>query len=305
MEKLKGRIYLAISFVLAGTSVIAARFVSDSLGTFTITAASLLAALIILLPFYMLRIKQAIPKMSKNDWIMICLQAFFGIFLFRAFLLFGLQNTSSTEAGVLIGAAPVLTSILARTMLKEKSNAKTTGGIICAVLGVLLLQGAQLSNLTAEHVLGNILVVCAAGSESLFNILSRIHSLSEISGNMDKIEPTVQSLLVSAVAFLFCIIPAAFEYPVSSLLLLDLKGWVSILWYGLIVTMLSYVLWYAGIKRCTAHTAAAFSCLMPFTSMLLAFLILKESIETMQWIGGSLVILGVILLADSQAAEKG
>nr|WP_255711463.1 DMT family transporter [Pelosinus baikalensis] len=122
---------------------------------------------------------------------------------------------------------------------------------------------------------------------------------------MDKIEPTVQSLLVSAVAFLFCIIPAAFEYPVSSLLLLDLKGWVSILWYGLIVTMLSYVLWYAGIKRCTAHTAAAFSCLMPFTSMLLAFLILKESIETMQWIGGSLVILGVILLADSQAAEKG
>jgi drug/metabolite transporter (DMT)-like permease len=303
MENIKGRVYLTISFVFAGTSVIAARFVPDYLGTFTITAVSLLAALVILLPFYSLRIKETIGLMNKNDWKMICLQALFGIFLFRAFLLFGLQNTSSTEAGILIGAAPVLTSILARVVLKERANAKTVGGIIFAVLGVLLFQGALLSSLEVEHILGNMLVLCAAACESLFNILSRVHSVNKAASNVDKIDPVVQALLVSAVAFLFCLIPASLEHPVLSLISLHLKGWISLLWYGLFVTMLSYVLWYAGIRRCTAYTAT-FSSVMPLTSMVLSFLILKEPIEGMQWVGGGSIILGVILIAGSQATKK-
>ena len=304
MEGIKGRIYMAAGFALAGTSVIAARFVSGFLGTFTITAASLLAALVILLPFYRQRIKRTLLSMNKNDWKMVFLQALFGIFLFRAFLLFGLQNTSSTEAGILIGAAPVLTSILAHTVLKEKADKRILAGIICAVSGVFLLQGAPVASLATGHLAGNLLALCAAACESVFNILSRVQSVKKAAADTEMTDPVVQSLLVSAAAFLFCLIPAMSEHPVLSLLSLPLSGWAALLWYGLFITMLSYVLWYAGIKRCTAFTAAAFSSVMPFTSMLLSFLILKEPIRGMQWAGGGLVILGVIAIAASQSAGK-
>ncbi|GAU76693.1 DMT family transporter [Fusibacter sp. 3D3] len=211
MEKFKGGFYLAIGFIFAGTSVIAARFVTAFLGPFTITAVSLLIALVLLLPFYYFQIKVAIKQMSKNDWLMIGLQAFFGIFLFRAFLLFGLQRISSTEAGVLIGTAPILTSILAYTLLKEKATLKTITGILCAVLGIIFLQGAHFSNFTLGQSIGTILVLGAA---------------------------------------------------------------------------------------------AAFSGLMPFTSMILSHWILDESIAPLQWLGGGMVILGVILIGISQSQEN-
>lgn len=295
MENFKGRMYLFMSFALAGTAVIAARFIT-SLGTFTITASSLLLAIVLSIPFYGIETKKSLNSMKKSDWIMISLQAFFGIFLFRAFLLYGLQHTSSAEAGILIGCAPVITCILASFILNEKADRKTIAGILFAVAGIFLLQGKQFLSLSLLNLLGNALVLCAAVSESAFNILSRIHSARKTPGNTDKLDPVVQSLLVSVIAFVFCLIPALFEHPVSSLMLLDARGWLSITWYGLIVTMLSYVLWYAGIKRCSAYTAAAFSSLMPLTSMLLSFLILKENISGIQWLGGSMVVLGILFI---------
>lgn len=40
MDRLKGKIYLICAFSLVGTSVISARFVTEKLGIFTITAVS-------------------------------------------------------------------------------------------------------------------------------------------------------------------------------------------------------------------------------------------------------------------------
>jgi drug/metabolite transporter (DMT)-like permease len=59
---------------------------------------------------------------------------------------------------------------------------------------------------------------------------------------------------------------------------------------------LAFIFWYAGIKRCTACTAAAFSGMMPFTSLILSVLVLGEYANWQQWAGGGLVILGMILI---------
>ena len=50
MNRWKGRMFLLLAFTLAGTSVISAKILSDKLGTFTITAVSLVFAILLLLP---------------------------------------------------------------------------------------------------------------------------------------------------------------------------------------------------------------------------------------------------------------
>ncbi|GJM77446.1 hypothetical protein HMSSN036_96620 [Paenibacillus macerans] len=52
-----------------------------------------------------------------------------------------------------------------------------------------------------------------------------------------------------------------------------------------------------------AATAAAFSGLMPFTALLLSVLVLGESSYWLQWVGGLLVILGIILIAGKSQPE--
>ena len=302
MERFKGKIYLMSAFTLAGTSVIAARFVSSHLGTFTITATSLFFAILALLPLCRGNLGKTIQQMAARDWVAILLQAVCGIFLFRMFLLQGLLHTSSGEAGVLTGATPAATALFARFLLKEPLYRKSLFGIFSTIAGILLLQGILLPGnaLTMNHLIGNILVLCAAVCESLFNILSRINSLRIVADHSRPINPIVQTILVSGTALLLCLIPSLFEHPVLSLMSLGIKEWMALVWYGWFVTALAFIFWYAGIKRCTAYTAAAFSGMMPLTSLVLSVLLLGEHVGWHQWSGGFLVVLGMLLIGGCQ-----
>ena len=304
MERLKGPFYLFAAFTLAGTSVISARFVVGQLGVFTITSVSLFFALLCLLPFCWSKLIKTVRIMSAKDWLTLAVQALCGIYLFRMFLLQGLLNTSTGEAGILTGATPAITAILAKVLLKEPVNRKNITGIISTVGGILLLQGFLLpgNKFSLDHLGGNILVLCAATSESLFNIFSRLAAVKSVYCCKQPINPMVQTTIVSAIALFLCLISALFEHPVSSLLAIGFIEWLALGWYGTFVTALAFIFWYAGIKRCNAYTAAAFSGMMPFTAVLLSVMVLGEHIEWQQWSGGMLVILGMILIAGNKTS---
>lgn len=303
MKQIKGMLFLFGAFTLAGTSVISARFVTGKLGTFTITAVSLFLALLCLIPLTAKKIRMTIRQMSALDWILLFVQALFGIFLFRMFLLVGLLHTSSAEAGILTGATPAITAILAKVLLKETINRKKWIGIFCTVSGILLVQGLFMpkSNFVLEHLIGNILVLCASICESLFNTCSRIAVVKTQSNDKMSIHPLVQTTLVSAMALSLCIIPALFEQPAQLLPELGLQQWFSLIWYGVFITALAFIFWYEGIKRCHASTAAAFSGMMPFTSLLLSVLLLRENANWWQWSGGFLIVLGMVLIGYSKS----
>ena len=312
MKPLKGPLYLFCAFTLAGTSVLSAQFVSEKLGVFTITCASLFFALVFLLPFCRGILLSAVRSLTGKDLIFLFLQALFGMFLFRMFLIMGLLHTSAGEAGILTGATPAITAILACFFLKEHSDFKKLLGVFSTVSGVLLLQGLLLpgNHFSADHFAGNLLVLCAASCESIFNIISRFfvrespssESFVEesTSGERNPMNPMAQTTIVSMIAMILCLIPASLEHPFQLLSQIGIKEWLALLWYGVFVTALAFIFWYAGIKRCSAITAAAFSGMMPFTALILSVLLLGETAGIRQWSGGFLVIAGIILIGISR-----
>jgi len=221
------------------------------------------------------------------------------------FLILGLLRTSAGEAGLLTGATPAITAILAKLLLKEKADRFKAAGIFSSVIGIFLIQGLTAgSGFSKSHLIGNLLVLCAACCESLFNILSRSFSKSVNAEKDTALHPIEQTAAVSALTLLLCLIPAAFEAPVSHFFCLDLFGWLSLLWYGVFVTVLAFICWYAGINRCGAITGAAFSGMMPLTSLILSVMLLKEKAGFGQWFGGFFVIAGVLLIAADKKTEN-
>ncbi len=303
---IKGPAFLFSAFTLAGTSVIAGRFVTGELGVFTITAASLFFALLFLLPVYFQKIKQAVISLTPKGYLFLAVQALCGIFLFRMFLLIGLTKTSSGEAGILTSATPAITAVLAMVFLKERAGFKKIAGISLTMLGVLLIQGllASRSAFSMSHFGGNMLVICAAACEALFNTFSRAFALKGAKSSLPKVEPPVQTAIVSFMAFIFCLIPAIWEQPVRRLCAIGLAEWLALVWYGLFVTALAFICWYEGIRRCGALTAAAYSGMMPFTSALLSVVILHERLDFMKLAGGLLILGGMILLGLRTVHEK-
>jgi len=302
MNQLKGKLYFICAFSLAGTSVISARFVTGRLGTFTITAVSLFFALMFLVPLCGKQLARYIRLISIRDLLFLSLQAFCGIFLFRMFLLSGLRYTSAGEAGILTGATPAITAFLAMAALREPVGGKKLAGILCTVGGVLIIQGILEpgNSLSLEHIGGNMLVLCAAACESAFNTLSRVFAVKAAADRKEPLSPIAQTAVVSAIALFMCLIPAAAEQPLKKLSGIGLTSWIALFWYGVFVTALAFICWYSGIKRCGAFTAAAFSGMMPFTSMLLSIVMLGESVDYRQWLGGFLVIIGMMLIGTEK-----
>lgn len=303
MARWSGMFYLWGAFTLAGTSVITAWFLNGKLGTFTITAVSLILALVCMLPLCMKDLMRTIQRLTFREWTYLFLQALLGMFLFRMLLLYALLYTSTAEAGILTGTTPAFTVILAITLLKESVNNTKLVGILSTIVGIMVIQGLFTPghSFTLQHVFGNLLVLCAALSESIFNLLSRVSTVHRKRSEGEAIHPVVQTTLVSAITLALCLIPACLERPIAALAAIGIQEWLALVWYGPMVTAVAFVMWYAGIKRCPVSTAAAFSGMMPFTCLLLSVLILKETAGLEQWGGGILVILGMILIGRQQA----
>lgn len=305
MQSVAGALFLAAAFSLAGTSIIAGRLVCEILGPFTITAVSLFFALLGLLPFYGHGVVASLGQMTRNDWQRLLLQALLGIFLFRLFLLVGLRHTSAGEAGLLTGAAPAFTALLGRFFLQESLSPARCLGIGCTVAGILTLQGVWSAGvvLAGNHLTGNLLVLCAALSESLFNLLSRSSS-KNAAGQTRLGHPAVWTTLVVGAAFLLCFGLAIAESQAAALLSLPPSGWAALAWYGLFVTALAFICWYQGIKRCDVAVAAAFSGLMPLTALILSAVLLNEQVNWNHWLGGLLIVLGMWLLTDAKLLNQ-
>ncbi|WP_194843372.1 DMT family transporter [Paenibacillus sp. B01] len=113
------------------------------------------------------------------------------------------------------------------------------------------------------------------------------------------LRPALQTALVAGMALLLSLPLAAFERPLGALATLGATEWLALLWYGPVVTAAAFGLWYAGIRRCPASTAAACSGMMPFSALLLSVLVLGEHAGWTQWSGGLLVMLGMALIGRS------
>ena len=300
LKKSVGVLYLIAAFALAGTSVVTARQLDGRIGNFTLMAVSLLFALALLLPLCgrkrLARLRHMpLPLLGRAFQ-----QAFFGIFLFRVLLLYSLKYTSAAEAGLLTGATPAITALLAGMMLREKLRGRKALGILCSVAGISLMQGAASvqQGMDPAHWQGNLLALGAAGSEAVFNVLSRRGYLNSLSEKTQQ-EPMLQTTLVIAIAFLMSAVPAMLEHPFAQLKGIGVVEWISVLWYGLVVTALGFIFLYAGIRRCGAMWAAAVSGVMPFTAMLLSVLVLGERIGWQQALGGFMVIAGIAMLGGN------
>ncbi len=292
MKRISGYLFLTGAFSLAGTVVVTARLLCGKIGVFTIGAGGLFFALIAILPFRIGSIIITIKTCSAKDWAHMAFQAATGIFLYRMFMLLGMERTSTLEAGLLTGVTPAITVTLARILLKERFTPIKLAGIGCTCAGIAALQADfTAASFSWEHAAGNALVVCAAACESCFNVFSRRDSLRR------SVNPIDRTACVAAIAFALCLIPALFEFPAERIAVLDLPGWIGLVWYGVGATALAYVLFYAGVARCDAGTTAAFSGMIPFTAFLLSVFTLGERAGLPQILGGASVIAGILMIS--------
>ncbi|HEX2952513.1 MAG TPA: DMT family transporter [Bacillota bacterium] len=287
---------MALAMSLAGSSVVVGKIISAKMPVFLISGISLLLSLLFLIPFAWRQLT-GIRSLSPRNLGIIFMQALTGTVLFRILMLYGIRLTSASAGGLITSSGPAVLAILAFCFLKERPTWNKVLGIFLTVTGLFIINLQDVDHTGYHHAwLGSLLISAAVLGEALFSILQKKMTQA--------VSPLASTTLISFFAFI-CFLPLAAKdalgYPFH---LLTAKDYFALVYYGIMVTSVAFILWFSGLNKVPASTAAVFTSFMPISSLALACIFLKEPLQWIHFISLSLIVAGILAMTWIQPEKS-
>ncbi|MEH2452621.1 DMT family transporter [Nostoc sp.] len=254
-----------------------------------------LCALILLILIYGRQWNKAtLKQLSSQDWVSLTAVAILsgGLapgLIFQAFALTGVNNV------ILVGRLePPLTLALSVWLLRERVNIWEFIGAIAAFVGVILTIILQPPTENMMNMggfgLGIGELLAAAGSVAIAasTIIGKKH-LSQIPLGIYSIFRTA---LGTVIFFLIALVVYGSDH-FANVLSPFLWQWMFL--YGGLIVVIGQSFWIKGLKTSTVSMASLVSSFSPIVGILAAYLILGEAPTRPQYIGGSLILVGLFL----------
>jgi len=201
----------------------------------------------------------------------------------------GLQYTSASNTGWIIGITPVFMILLSFFFFKEKMGTQQIAGIMVSFFGLLMLVGkGDFSKIDLIQNKGDILVITSSFTWAVYSMISKRATL-----NYSPLMVTFYLFLIMAVVMLPFNLGTK---EIDSILSLSIKGWLSIAFLGILCSGVGYYLWAQTLNEMSASKAGAFLYVEPFVTFFSAALLLNEKFSAITLLSGIIIIIGVILV---------
>jgi drug/metabolite transporter (DMT)-like permease len=224
----------------------------------------------------------------KEDWTKLVILGILGNLMYQLLFIFGIERTFSANSAVMLGTIPVWVAVTAHLISDEKMTRNKAIGVTLAFVGVILilLGKPERISLSSDTFVGDLLTLASAFVFGYYTVLSK--------GFLKYYPPlqlTTMSMSVGGVALIIAGVPWLIELDYSSIRPISYGG---ALYSGILSVGISYIIWNYGLRQVGAVRTATYQNLVPVLGLILGYLILGETMTTMQYIGSAVVIGGII-----------
>lgn len=270
---------LIITMVIWASAFAGLRFVLRELDAVTLTVLRMLFATGALLGVGLL-LKTPLP--DRRDWPDVLGTGIMGFTLYHLALNYGLKFITAGQGAFIIATIPIWTTLLAARFLDEKITGKTWVGLALGLLGVgyMSLEPGKMS-ISAGSFIVLFSALCAGGNMVLQKRLLRRYRALDVS---------VYATVVGTLPLLF-FVPAGW----SAIGELSTTGWLVTAYLGIVPIALGYFLSAVAMAALPANRTAQMLLLIPPIAAVIAWLTIGEEPGTKLWVGGPLILLGVLL----------
>ena len=225
---------------------------------------------------------------ARADLPRFALCALTGIAINQLLFLKGLSLTYSIHAVLLMLTTPILITIFAAWLLRERVNGLQLIGLGLGIVGAVLLIALGKNKGSGDNVLlGDGLILVNAISYTFYFIL--------VKPLMLKYNPVQVTRMIFTLGF-FVVLP--FGWNEFTAISWNSFGWVEYGCLGLIVvggTFLAYLFNVYGIKVLGASVTGMYIYSQPIFAAIIAMIFLKENLELYKVLAGILIFAGVYL----------
>ncbi|MBN1622910.1 MAG: DMT family transporter [Clostridia bacterium] len=211
--------------------------------------------------------------------------------LYFIFEIYGVRNSETGEAGLMIGMIPVAVAIASWIFLKEKLNLKQIIFMILSISGVSLIGFSQMNGgAGSTRPVGYLLLAGAVVSAAFYNLLSRKSSMKYRPVEITYIMMITGAIIFNAIGIIDSMIKG-YEYFSP---LLDFSVMASMLYLGVLSSTIAFFCVNFTLSRIPAVQSSIFANLVTVISIGAGVVFLSESFTILKGIGSVLIIAGVL-----------
>lgn len=223
---------------------------------------------------------------SKKDWILLLMCAFAAVALNQLLFIKGLSLSLPIHSALLTLITPILITLLAVRLLKEKLSVTKLVGLLLGISGALLLIGGRETGAKGDNiVLGDFLVIASSIAYTFYFIL--------VKPLMDRYAPIVVVRWIFTFGFFFTLPLCFSEFTEIQWQAFTPKHWILLFMIVIPGTALAYIFNVYGIKILSASTAGAYIYSQPIFAVIIAMLFLHQKLTLAIVIAGILIFSGV------------
>jgi drug/metabolite transporter (DMT)-like permease len=211
------------------------------------------------------------------------------------FGLLGLSRTTASMSTLLWAAEPILILVLAWLILRERLTRTLIAFSLLAITGVVLVARIDVGVDQTSLLLGNGLILIGVACCALYTVLTR-----RMVTDLDPLLIVVLQQTL-ALAWALAIWPAEWARGEAvSLTTISSASWGWAALSGVLYYALAFWCYIIGLKQMPASVVGLFLNLIPIFGVGGAYLFLGERLSVVQWIGGTLILLAVIMVLRGQ-----
>lgn len=216
---------------------------------------------------------------------------------------FGVRESATSTAGMILGALPATVAVLGLVILKERVGRLQMVGLALSVAGVgfIVFAGAGASGAAAEGPgtpRGILLLIGAMASAAFFNVFSRAASR-----HYSDLERTFAMMWTGTVVFGIATLAVSGAGRGASLPARMLSVWPSLAYLGLLSSVVAFFLINVTLTRLKASQSATFANLVTVITVVAGVVLRGEPFGFAQAAGAAMIVTGV--WAANRSPERG
>ncbi len=289
LVKLYIGLMLITSLLWGGNFVVAKTLVAHA-SPLTLTTVRWLIAVIVLVPLVWWKEKKLVPP--KQAIVPLMLMGVTGVAFFNIFQFLALERTTSTNAGLISTMNTISIALFSFVLLKEKITKWQLSAMILSLFGVVLVlsKGDWQLLLDFQFNTGDLWMLAAVCVWGLYSVCSK--------WAMQTTSPLMATFYAGIFGVLMLLPFTSTDFTFTNV---NTSFILSMLYTGIISTVVCMVFWNIGVQKLGATTSGIFLHFNPIFTALLAYLFIGENMSWLQGIGGLIVIVGCYLFTQFKA----
>ena len=228
-------------------------------------------------------------KIQRKDWPILILGGLFGVALNQMMFFMGLNLTFPIHAALIMMSTPLLITIIALFMLREKIGSGKAIGLLLGISGAILLMSAGKElTITGNSTRGDLFILINATSYAVYLVM--------IKPLMHRYRPIIVIRWVFLFGFLM-VIP--FGWPQFSAInwaMFTFNDYLCVIFIVVCVTFFTYLWNIYGLHILSPSVAGAYIYMQPIFAAIISVIFAGEKLTLMKLLATILIFSGVYMV---------